>query len=89
MHQTDDRPDIENIYGAWQQANVAGWELQIASTEEMRAKIPDGEDGMWVSDEIDGQARPPTRDTTDTNSLKGSSQAADDDDNDDDVETSN
>ncbi|KAK3500885.1 hypothetical protein B0T13DRAFT_447524 [Neurospora crassa] len=91
MHQTDDRPDIENIYGAWQQANVAGWELHIASTEEMRAKIPDGESGMWVSDEIDGQARPPTRDTTDTDFLEGSSQAADDDDNDDDdddVETS-
>ncbi|EAA35408.1 hypothetical protein NCU02022 [Neurospora crassa OR74A] len=90
MHQTDDRPDIENIYGAWQQANVAGWELHIASTEEMRAKIPDGESGMWVSDEIDGQARPPTRDTTDTDSLEGSSQEADDDDDDgdDDVETS-
>ncbi|KAA8623964.1 hypothetical protein SMACR_09792 [Sordaria macrospora] len=90
MYQTDDRAEIENIYGAYQQANVAGWELHIASTEEMRAKIPDGKIGIWVSDEIDlGQARPPTRDTTDTDSLEGSSQEADDDDDDDDdVETS-
>ena len=51
IHGPDDRPEHENIYGSWQQSNLAGWELHIASTEEMRAKMPVGERGMYVVEE--------------------------------------
>lgn len=44
----DGRPEHDNIYGYWMQSNLAAWELHIASTEEMRAKIPDNERGLFL-----------------------------------------
>ena len=72
---------MENIYGAFEQPCMAGWELRMCATEETLAKIPDGEDGLRLYDDCsdDDEQGPSTKETVETNSLKVSSKKADDD----------
>lgn len=82
IKEPNDQLDQENIYGAVEQMYLGDWELYIASTDEMRAKIPEGEDCLKLYDDVDYKQgfprwKPSTRDT-ETNSL--SSKEADDDD---------
>ncbi|KAA8627864.1 hypothetical protein SMACR_07876 [Sordaria macrospora] len=81
IKETDDRFDMENIYGAFEQPCMAGWELRMCATEETLAKIPDGEDGLRLYDDCsdDDEQGPSTKETVETNSLKVSSKKADDD----------
>ncbi|KAK3952229.1 hypothetical protein QBC32DRAFT_405833 [Pseudoneurospora amorphoporcata] len=80
IHQTDDRPEHDNVYGAFEQPCLAGWELHIASTEETRAKIPDGEDGLMLYESNDEQGAS-TRDT-ETNAVPLKEESSQDNDGD-------
>ncbi|CCC14522.1 hypothetical protein SMACR_09421 [Sordaria macrospora] len=81
IKETDDRFDMENIYGAFEQPCMARWELRMCATVETMAKIPDGEDGLRLYDDCgDDEQGPSTKDTETNNSLEVSSKEADDDD---------